>query len=170
MQPLYMLTGVDVRRAEETDTSRVWSIEKVTLAPINFVETDHSPGGGVGDVGWVQPRIEKVECGFAVKGIDVDAFRGMGQRTRWVFAGAYRNKQTGIEVPGRAIIEGAIRTWEPDESSPTEFQGCNYSLAEVTHYEFLLNGKEHWYWDYWERVLRTDGTDHFAPTRLALGV
>ncbi|MCF1502898.1 phage major tail tube protein [Afifella sp. H1R] len=170
MQPLYLLTAVDVRRAEQTDTSRVWTIDKITLPPIRFVEVEHTAGGGVGTVGFLMPRVEKIEPAFGVKGVDIDAFAGFGQVDRWVFAGSYHDRRTGAKVGGRAVIEGAIRTWEPDESSPTEFQGCNYSFAEVTHYEFVLNGKEHWYWDNWERVCRSDGIDHFAAERRALGV
>lgn len=169
MQDIYMLTAVDVRRAEQNDTSRALIIEKLTLPAIKFAEAEHNPGGGVGQVGFILPRIEKVEPAFMVRGIDTDAFNGMGVSSRWTFAGAYRNKKTGAVVPGRGIIEGAIRTWEPDESSPTDFQGCNYAFAEVTHYEFLLNGEEKWYWDFWEREIRRDGIDYFADERAALG-
>ncbi|MEL6752307.1 MAG: phage major tail tube protein, partial [Pseudomonadota bacterium] len=86
------------------------------------------------------------------------------------FAGAYRDKRSGKTVPGRAIIEGALTEWEPDESDPTEFQGCNHALKEVTHFEFSIDGQELWYIDFFERIIRRNGVDLFAEDRQALGV
>ena len=97
------------------------------------------------------PRIEEIECGFGVKGIDEDAIAGMAEADRWILAGSYYKPRSKVAVTGRAVIEGIIQAWEPDDSSASEFQGCTYSFAEVTHYEFVLDGKELWYWDFWER-------------------
>ena len=120
-------------------------------------------------VDFTLPRIEPVEPAFMVKGIDTEVFGGLGTKDRWVFAGAYRDKRTNLDVPGRAIIEGAVAQWEPDETDPAEFQGCNHVLKEVTHIEFTLAGKELFYIDFEERILRFDGKDHFEGVRAALG-
>lgn len=169
MQPLYLLTAVDVRRATQAGSSRATIIEKLTLPAIKFVTAEHNPGGGVMAVNYALPRIEAVEPAFAVKGFDTDIFNGFGLIDTWVFAGAVRDKKTNKGLPARAIIEGAITEWEPDEASPTEFLGCNHSIKEVTHYEFWLNGKELWYVDAEERIIRRNGIDLFAEERQALG-
>ena len=170
MQPLYMLTAVDVRRAEEPGTSRLTTIDKLTIPPITYVNASHNPGGSVMGVDFVLPRIEALEPKFSVKGIDRDIFKGLGTRDRWVFAGSWMDVKTGEVKPGRAVIEGVIAEWEPDESDPAEFQGCTHMLREVTHFEFVLDGDELWYIDFFERVLRADGVDRFADHRRALGV
>lgn len=169
MQPLYMLTAVDVRRAEETGTSRATTISSLTIPSITFMTANHNPGGGVMSVDFTLPRIEPVEPAMTVKGFDTDVFRGLGVVDRWTFAGAVRDKKTGLAKPARAIIEGAIVEWEPDEASPEEFVGCTHGFKEVTHYEFILDGEELWYVDFWERVLRRKGEDLFRDERLALG-
>lgn len=169
MQTLYMLTAVDVRRAETEGTSRATTISKLTLPPLNFLTANHNAGGSVMSMDFTLPRIEPVEPAFMIKGIDTEVFGGLGARDRWVFAGAYRDKRTNLDVPGRAIIEGAVSAWEPDESAPDEFQGCNHVLKEVTHIEFTLDGKELFYIDFWERIMRFNGTDHFEGVRGALG-
>lgn len=169
MQPLYLLTAVDVRRATQAGNSRATTISKLTLPPIKFVTTSHNPGGGVMAVDFAQPRIEAVEPAFEVKGFDTDVFWGFGEVDRWVFAGAVRDKKTNKGLPARAIVEGAVTEWSPDEASPEEFVGCNHAIKEVTHYEFWLNGVELWYVDFWERVCRRNGVDLFAPERQALG-
>lgn len=169
MQPLYLLTAVDVRRAEQSGTSRATTISKLTLPAIKFRNTPHDPGGGVMEVEYLLPRIEAVQPAFEVKGFDLDIFNGFGLADRWVFAGSVRDKKTGKAQPARAIIEGAVAEWEPDEASPTEFLGCNHAIREVTHYEFWLNGTEYWYVDNDERVVRRMGVDLFADDRLALG-
>jgi P2 family phage contractile tail tube protein len=169
MQPLYLLTAVDVRRAEQTDTSRAITISKLTIPAIKFVTSSHNPGGGVMGVDFTQPRIEPVEPAMELKGFDKDIFTGFGLVDRWVFAAAVRDKKTGKAQPARAVIEGAITEWEPDEADPSEFVGCTHSFKEVTHYEFHLNGDELWYVDFWERIVRRNGVDLFADERLALG-
>lgn len=169
MQPLYMLAAVDVRRAEQAGTSRATTIAKLTIPSIKFATASHNPGGGVMATDFALPRIEAPEPAMEIKGFDTDVFRGMGQVDRWVFAAAVRDKKTGATLPARAIIEGAIVEWTPDEGSPEDFMGCTHSFKEVTHYEFHLNGEELWYVDFWERVLRSGGVDHFGDVRRALG-
>lgn len=172
MQSIYQLTAVDVRRAEEAGTSRATTITKLTLPGLVFAGAEHSPGGSVMNVKFSQPRIEALEPKFEAKGLDLDVFRGLGTQDRWVFASAYREKRPGggAVVPARAIIEGAISTWEPDESDPTEFQGCTHTFTDVTHYELTLGDKELFYVDFYERVLRVNGVDLYAEERQALGI
>ncbi|MGB3026857.1 phage major tail tube protein [Paradevosia shaoguanensis] len=167
----YLLVAVDVRRALQPGSTRGGLVTKCAVPGIKFVNSEHNPGGGVMAVNFVQPRIEAPEPKFEIKGIDTDIFGGLGQVDRWVFAGAYREKKPGGGgvVPGRCIIEGAISAWEPDESDPTEFQGCNHTFTEVTHCEFHLGDEELFYVDHYERVLRVKGVDIFDPVRRALG-
>ncbi|EAV44956.1 probable bacteriophage protein [Stappia aggregata IAM 12614] len=169
MQTIYMLTAVDVRRAEKAGTSRALTIAKLTIPPIKFATAGHNPGGGVMAVDYTLPRIETLEPKFMVKGLDTEVFGGLGERDRWVFAGAYKDKFTGRDIPARAVIEGAVSQWEPDESDPVDFQGCNHSLTEVTHFELTLDGQELFYIDAQERILRRNGVDLFAGVRGALG-
>lgn len=169
MPPLYVLTAVDVRRAEEEGSSRATTISKLMIPSVKFLTVDHNPGGGVMQTSFALPRIEAPEPKMEVKGVDLDIFRGLGKSQRWVFAQALRDTQTGADVPARAVIEGAIVDWEPDEAAPDEFQGCTHMFKEVTHYEFSLNGEELFYIDFFERVLRVAGEDHFAGVRNALG-
>ncbi|MBO9125450.1 MULTISPECIES: phage major tail tube protein [unclassified Rhizobium] len=169
--PLYLLSAVDVRRVSAPDTVRGITIASLTLPGITFATGEHNPGGGVMAVNFSLPRIEAPEPAFSAKGIDTNIFTGLGETDRWVFAGSYlrRGPGGGAAVPGRAIIEGVINAWEPDESDPAEFQGCTHTFAEVTHYEFHLDGVELFYIDFWERVLRVGGVDRFASHRSALG-
>ena len=169
MQPLYLLTAVDVRRAEQAGSSRATTIAKLTIPSIEFATANHNPGGGVMSVDFALPRIEPLEPAFEIKGIDTDVFRGMGLTDRWTFACAYRDKKANRAVPARGVIEGAVTQWEPDDSDPEEFQGCTHAFKEVTHFEFLLDGEEKLYFDFWERVARRDGVDLFEEDRRALG-
>lgn len=169
--PLYLLTAVDVRRATESDTSRAITIATLTMPGLTFATGEHNPGGGIGAVNFAVPRIEAPEPAFSAKGIDIEIFSGMGLPERWVFAGSYNRRAPGggRVVPARAIIEGAITAWEPDESDPAEFQGCTHTFAEVTHYELTVDGEELFYWDWYERVFRRGGVDLFENHRRALG-
>lgn len=167
--PLLMLTAVDVRRATQAGTSRATTIASMTIPTINFAGADHNPGGGVMAVNFTLPRVEALEPAFTAKGLDPEIFRGMGVRDTWTFAAAYRDKKTNLTIPARGIIEGAVAQWESDESNPAEFQGSTHMFREVTHFELTLNGEELLYLDFWERVVRRNGTDLFADERRALG-
>jgi P2 family phage contractile tail tube protein len=168
---LYLLTAVDVRRLSQTDSSRAITIATLTMPSLTLATAEHNPGGGVGAVNFSMPRIEAPEPAFSAKGIDTDIFTGFGEVDRWVFAGAYKKRGPGggRDVPARAIIEGAITAWEPDESDPAEFAGSTHTFTECTHYELTLDGVELFYWDFWERIIRFGGKDLFAGTRTALG-
>lgn len=163
-----LLTAVDVRRAERSGTSRANIVAKVVIPPIKFVKVDSNPGGGVMGVRRVLPRIEPPEPAFTSLGIDEDIFDGMGELDKWVLAGSYHHPRRGV-LPGRCILEAAIADWEPDESDPAEFQGCNHIFAEVLHFELHIGGRELWYIDTEERVMRRNGVDLFAKHRQGLG-
>lgn len=168
-QPLLILNAVDVRRATQTGTSRANTINTMTIPPLRWASAGHNPGGGVMGVNYLQKRIEALEPAFAVMGLDRDIFRSMGVKDGWTFAASYRDTKTGRSISARGIFEGAIQAWEPDESDPVEFKGCNHIFAEVTHFEFTLGGEEWVYFDFDERVARLMGNDLFAETRQALG-
>lgn len=173
MQPLYILEAVDVRRADQPDSSRALTLAKMGIPSIKRLNAEHNPGGGVGKVNFVFPQIEPIEPKFELKGFDTDIIGSLGfaagTQDKWVFAGAVRDKRSGRSIPARAIIQGVIAEWEPDEFSPGEFVGCNHMLHEVTHYEFHLDNQELWYWDFYEREGRSGGVSWFAAIRQALG-
>lgn len=163
-----LLTAVDVRRAEKAGTSRPNIVSKVVIPPIKFVKVDSNPGGGVMGVRHVLPRIEPLEPAFTSIGLDEDIFDGMGELDKWVLAGSYSHARRGV-LAARCIIEGVISDWEPDESDPAEFQGCNHVFSGILHFEFHLAGKELLYIDFEERILRRNGVDLWAKYRQALG-
>ena len=167
--PLLLLTAVDVRRATQAGVSRANTIDKMTIPAIKRQVAEQNAGGAVMAVDWTMPRIEKLEPAFSAKGLDDDVFRGMAERDTWVFASSYLDTDTNLWLPARGIIEGVIQSWEPDETDPAEFHGCNHAFAEVVHFEFTLNDVEYCYFDFKEREARFMGVSLTAPQRRALG-
>jgi len=167
--PLIMLTAVDLRRADRNGTSRAITIAKLTVPSVKFASAEHNPGGGVLGVDFTLPRIEALEPKFDARGIDTEIFASMGERHAWTLAGAYRDKKTNRVLPARAVIEGVVAEWEPDESDPAEFQGCSHMFREVTHMDLSIDNDELVYVDFWERELRLKGKDIYADERQALG-
>lgn len=169
LTPLYMLNAVDLRRATKAGSSRKTIISKLVVPSIKFKTASHAPGGSVMDVNFNQPRIDAPEPRFSVKGVDTDAFDGMGEIDEWVMAGAYTDKTNGRVVPSRVLLTGAISSFEPDESDPTEFQGCAYGFTEVTRIEMTLDNKQLFMADLFAGELIINGKDHFAAISNALG-
>lgn len=166
-QPFLILQDVDVRRAEVADTGRANTISKMIIPPIRFKTSTRSAGGGVVDVDYSQDRLQPIEPGLTVFGFDADLMPGV--KDRWTFAAAMRDRKTGKSVAVRCAIEGIIVDWSPDEADPSQFNGCNHQIKEVTHFDLSIDGKEWWYVDEDERTVRRMGIDLTAARRAALG-
>jgi phage tail tube protein FII len=172
-QPLYVFEAVDVRRADEPESSRARTINRLALAAIVRKKVEFTAGGGIGTVNYTLPMIDAPQPKFSVKGLDVDVMTRMGfaggLHDKWVFSGAVRDKRAGKVLPFRAVIQGVVSEWTPDEFTAGDFLGCDHSIDEVTHYELTLDGKELWYWDEDEQEARSGGISWFAEIRNALG-
>lgn len=173
-QPLYVLVGVDVRRGTNDSTSRANTVSKLALPEAKFKTTNFAPGGGVAERNIVLPQLEPLAPKFELKGFDDEIMAAMGfmpgTNDIWTFAGALSDKQSGKTIPARAVIKGVIATWTPDESGIGDLMGCNYEIQEVTHYEFTIDGKEHWYVDLDENEVRVGGVSRSADVNRALGI
>lgn len=172
-QPLRIFELVDVRRADEPDSSRALTIDKLVIPPIKRKTTEFTAGGGIGTVNRVLPQIDAIEPAFSVKGIDTDILSrfgfAAGTADKWLFSAAVRNKRTTKLESWRVIIQGVVTEWSPDEFSAGEFLGCNHLLHEVTHFEITMDGTELFYWDEDEQEARSGGTSWMAEYRNALG-
>lgn len=172
-QPHFVVEAVDVRRATATGNDRTLSIQKVIFPEIKQKESGFAPGGGVGEVNFRLPQIEPINPKFEIKGIDRDVLRQFGfaggVSDKWVFAAAIREKGTSKLMPLRAVLQGVVSTWTPDEHSTGDLHGCNFEMTEVVFYEYSLDGEVLFLWDFFNRVYRTNGIDVFAPIRNALG-
>lgn len=169
MQPLYVLSAVDLRRADESGSSRATTLQKLTFAAPKLITVSHSPGGGVLAVNHALPRAEAPEPKAQLVGVDVDLFRGFGQVANWTFASAYIDQDTGLDVGARGVIRAAIVQYEPDESDPESIQNCNFSFQNVTEFGFTLGKHELFYINSRTREMRFKGFDRMASVRGALG-
>lgn len=171
--PIYVFEAVDVRRADEPDTSRARTINRLALPGIVRKKIEFTPGGGIGTVNHTLPMIDAPQPKFSVKGLDLDVLTrfgfAAGAHDKWLFSGAVRDKRAGKVLPFRALIEGIVSEWTPDEFTAGEFLGCDHAIDEVTHYELTLDGKELFYWDEDELEGRSGGVSWTADVRNALG-
>ena len=168
-QDLYIFAAADVRRNSKPDVSRANITATVAVPALKLKNASASAVGGVTDVNWVMPQCEAPEPKFGLNGPDLDIFDGMGMSDLWTFASAFK-KQNGVIVPARAIIEGIVAEWEPDEQSPGELMKCSHVFQEVTHYELIIDNEELFYMDWAERALRFKGKSHVASINQALGL
>jgi len=169
----YFLEAIDVRRADQPDTSRRRIIQTMAMPALTRLTAEHLGGGAIAKIKLAFPQLEALEPKYATAGFDLDTLRHFGLAAgtfdRWVFAGSCRIRR-GAVVPARAIIEGVVSAWEPDENTPGELAKCNHTIAEVTHYELTLDGEQIFYFDDDEGVAISGGVDWFADTRRALGI
>lgn len=168
--PYYVLAAVDMRRSKDPDDSRRFIINKLVIPTIKFKTISQSAGGAVMDVNHSIPNLEAPEPRFMVNGVDESMADQMGIIDEWTGAAAYINKNTGEAVPARCKIRGSITSWEPDEHTPGEFNGCNHSFTDVTRLELTIGDKRLFLVDQHTAELWTGETDHMAAINSALGV
>ncbi|WP_454919210.1 phage major tail tube protein [Xanthobacter sediminis] len=175
-QAAYVLTGVDVRRAADPESSRIKIITQFNAPGIKNKTIDHAHGGGIGTVKYVLPVLEAFEPTFETMGPDLDSLSAVGLVTgntdTWVFAGAYLLRGAVKPIASRIIIGGTIA--EVDEGTH-EGAGANkqmtkHAIHNVTHYERHIDGKQWIYWDVDEMVFAGPDGDMFAAQRAALGI
>ncbi len=175
-QAPYVLTGVDVRRAADPESSRVRIINSFAAPAIKNKTISHTHGGGIGSVDYVLPSLEAFAPSFETLGPDLDSLASVGLTSgatdTWVFAGAYLKRGATKPVASRIIVAGTVS--EIDEGSHSaagaDKQVTKHSIHQVTHYERHIDGVEWIYWDVDEMVFRVNGTDRFAPYRAAIGL
>lgn len=176
-QSPYILTGVDVRRVDAPDSSRVDIIESFTAPAIKHKTISHTHGGGIGTVDYVLPVLEAFKPTFETVGPDFDSLAAVGLVTgnadMWVFAGSYLRRGVAKPIGSRIIIAGTVS--EIDEGSHAgagaDKQKTKHVIDQVTHYERHVGGEEWIYWDIGEKIFRVKGRgDVFAPFRGALGI
>lgn len=172
----YILTGVDVRRQSDPDSSRVQIIDTFKAPAIKRKTIEHAHGGGIGSVKYVLPTVEAFEPTFETFGPDLDAYASLGLMAgaadTWVFAGSYLQRGAAKPVSSRIILKGVVA--EVDEGAHAgagaDKQKSTHALHEVTHYERWVDGKEWVFWDPGQLIFRINGVDLFAAYRAALGI
>ena len=169
MQPVYVLTDVDIRRAKEAGTSTRLTLTKLVFPHPKLVTLPHTPGGGAINVNYSIPRTEAPEPKAEYAGPNLDLFRKFGQVLEWTFAGVYLDTETGSPMPARGTFRGAISSFEPAETDPQQMQSCNYSWASVDEFGFTVGDEELFFISQRLDVMRFKGEDLRADFRRALG-
>ena len=174
-QPLYMMELIDLRRADQPDSSRALTVSKLAIpATLSRKVVNFAPGGGLGEIAWTIPQLDPIEPKFELKGYDVDVMSSFGivngTLDKWTFAGSIRQKQGGTALPVRAVIEGEIAEMTPDEFNVGVFFGMNFTIKQVTFLNFSVNDREVIYWDFYGREARSNGVAWAQDSYTALGV
>ncbi|KZL02259.1 MULTISPECIES: phage major tail tube protein [unclassified Pseudovibrio] len=167
-RPMLINGDIDLRLVSEPDESRANILSKLVLPAFKYTTVNHNPGGGIGAVDFGKPRTEAFEPKAEHKGLDNKLLEKLGKHEEWVFAGNYRQMPGNLWLPVRGFIYATLMEWEPDEMGADDLPGCNLAFKEVTHVELILDGKELFYWDFWEREMRPDPTD--GERKRALGL
>lgn len=175
-QSPFILTGVDVRRAADPDSSRVRIINSFNAPAIKNKTVAHTHGGGIGSVDYVLPSLEAFAPTFETMGPDLDSLSAVGlvagTTDTWVFAGAYLQRGASKPIASRIIIGGTIAEIDEGqhEAGGGSKQVTKHSIHNVTHYERHIGGVERLYWDFDEMEFRVNGVSLFADQRSALGI
>ncbi len=166
-QNFLVLDRVDVRRSGVAGSGRPNIVAKFVIPPIRMKNVTRTAGGGVADIDYVQYRLQAIEPAATIHGFDSDLLPGV--KDRYTLAASLRIRKTGLLVPLRCEIEGIIAEWAPDEGDPAQFNGCNSTWKEVTHFELTIDGQEWWYVDEDEGEIRRMGKSLTEASRRALG-
>jgi uncharacterized protein len=173
-QDILIIEEVDVRRTDDPDDTRVFTITKMGLPELKRKNAEHTPGGGIGTVNFALPMADAFEPKFSVKGVDLDVLRKFGftagTNDKWTFASSLRNKKTNALLPVRVTLQGIVSQWSPGEHTPGELLDCDHTMTEVYYYKLVVGNERIFEWDFYARRWFNGDTDIFAEYRAALGV
>ncbi|WP_342361411.1 phage major tail tube protein [Terrarubrum flagellatum] len=130
------------------------SLKSVKLPDLKLMSKEHKPAGAAGSVNFRMNSIDALKFTFKCAGFTPDLSAkfgiGVGLNEPYFMLGNVRNLRTGEQFPGRAVVRGVITAISPSEFTAGDGIEHDYEIDEVTHYEFLLNNQEIYYFDFWE--------------------
>ena len=137
----------------DPEKSKHLALTSLTLPTLEYQTVDHNPGGGAGEVSFSMSSLKKIAPTFKMAGFDQEAMNlfgiGSGKPNNYTAYGVIRDKRDGKALQGKAIFRGMISKMAPEAFERGKEFGHDYELAEVTHYELWIGGREWWAWDFW---------------------
>ena len=173
MATLYVMEAVNLFCGDSPDDGKHLSIDELKLPDLEENYAEHKPGGGRVNID-IPVGINKLEAPFKLKGWDpqVMSLFGLGQKVthQYTALGALIDKRTGRSIQAKSIMEGRMGKIAPDAFQRGEFQGFDYMIAGIMHYELYFDGVEKFYWDFYTNALRVDGEDQNADLNARLNI
>lgn len=152
------------------DNAKFHNLDSIQLPDLEEMNEEHHAGGAMGAVEWGNLGMKALTPSFKLKGWDPQVMSKMGlkKRSPWTVYGSIMDKQTEEEVEAKAIFRARLGKIGPEAFERGKLMGHDHTLHEVVHYELYFNGREKYYWDFWETAFRIDGVDQLADERRIL--
>lgn len=161
---------------EDPSRSQFLTLENVKLPTLTEKTKDHMPGGGVIGLKIGMRSFEPLSMTFKLRGLNPDVMNKFGvngnARRKYTFRGNVRDLAEGINLKAEGIITGRLVKVDQGEFSRDEGVSNDYEVAEIVGYQFILDGKEKVYFDYFAGPIgwRVDGVSEFAEEARNLGL
>ena len=171
---VYIQTAANLFCGDHDPTkSKHLTLDEMRLPSLEENYADHTPGGALVGVEF-STGIKKLEAGFKLKGQDPDLMSqfGLGSRIRNVFTsyGVIVDKRTGRKIESKAILEARLGRVAPDAFTRGDLAGCDYAMNEIIAYHLYWDGKEKYYFDFFENAWRVDGVDQYRDENVILRI
>ena len=151
-----------------------WSgaVPEVSLPKLSMKGEDYQGGGMMAPVS-LHMGLEKLTMQWKVGGMRRGLFSGFGasrvDAVQLRFTGAYQADDIGGYQTGELVVRGRHSEIDPGTAktaSPTEIS----LTTDLVYLKWTLNGRQEFLFDLFGNVLESDGVDHYAEMRLALGL
>lgn len=174
MSTIYVMEACNLFCGDhDPEKSKHLTLQELKLPTLQEIYADHHAGGALVQIE-VAVGIQKLEPTFKLGGWDPDLLGkfGLGSPAKNVFTayGKIIDKRKGLAIEAKAVMEGRLGKIEPDAFQRGEFQGHEYAINEVTHYQLWFNESEKLYWDFYTNAWRVDGVDQNADTNRILRI
>jgi len=173
MATLYVMEGVNLFCGDSPDDGKHLAIDELKLPDLEEEYAEHKAGGARVAID-VPVGFAKLEAPFKLKGWDpqVMSLFGLGSKVthQYTAYGALIDKRTGRSVETKSFMEGRLGKASSDAFQRGEFQGFDYGIMGIMHYELFFDGVEKFYWDFYTNSFRIDGVDQNSDLNQILRV
>jgi P2 family phage contractile tail tube protein len=175
MAYLYVLEAASLFVGDNgPDNDKGLIIESLKLPGLEEKTQEFQPGGSFNAIEIRGLGIKPLMASFKVKGWDPQSMSQFGLNgaapVHYTAYGAVRNKNGAAAVEVKAVMIAAMTKAEGDEFKAGDLYGTTFETREMLHYELYFNKQEKFYFDFFARTWRVDGTDQRADVNAILRV
>jgi len=176
MQSPYEMEAANLFVGEpDPQLSQGLTLEGLKLPALQEKTRGHTGGGALAEIRLGTRVFEPFEFSFTLRGINpdiMDKIMSATGRLSYFVLGNVRNVITGVEMPGRAVIEGRMTKADMGQLGGDRGFSTDYQIDDVIHYSLLLDNREKYWFQYQDGPLgwRVNGNVVFMNMARNMGL
>ncbi|ACI92724.1 putative phage major tail tube protein [Afipia carboxidovorans OM5] len=156
------------------DNGKHVNLLTIKLPTLEEKTSTHFAGGAIGEISVGGLGLSPLEATFKLAGYDPQTMSQFGLGAAgsrpYTYYGALRDKQGGRVIELKSIMYGRLTKIEGDEYQRGDLLGHDHAISEILRYQVYYDGKEKYFYDFFNSDWRVDGVSQNADVRNILRI